>query len=135
MGLPTLFTSARASFSIALDNKKLPKPAAAANEIVSATAETAVTHRVSPSPARVTTTNPLSQFPLSQAFLQPKKLGTELLNHEHCPCGGRNLSVLFVENPSLACFCDRKKPFLAPSVVVSWSSADTSWIQTAQESI
>jgi len=49
--LPTLFTSARASFSIALDNKKPPKPAAAANEIVSATAETAVTHRVSPGKA------------------------------------------------------------------------------------
>ncbi len=119
MGLPILFTSARASFSIALDNKKPPKPAAAANEIVSGTAETAVTHRASPSPARVTTTNPLSQFPLSQAFLQPKKLGTELLNHEHCPCGGHNLSVLFVESPSLACFaternCSWRLPLLFP---------------------
>ncbi len=106
MGLPTVFTSARASFSIALDNKKPPKPAAAANEIVSATAETAVTHSVSPSPALVTATKPLSQFPLSQTFPPPKKLGTELLNRpcEHRPCGKRNPSVPFVENPSLACF-------------------------------
>jgi hypothetical protein len=74
---------------------------------------------VSPSPARVTTTNPLSQFPLSQAFLQPKKLGTELLNHEPCPCGERNLSVLFVENPSPACIaternCSWRLPLLFP---------------------
>jgi hypothetical protein len=119
MGFPTVFTSARASFSIALDNKKPPKPAAAANEIVSATAETAVTHSVSPSPALVIATKPLSQFPLSQAFLPPKKLGTELLNREHRPCGRRNPSVPFVENPSLACFatertCSWRLPLLFP---------------------